>query len=59
VGDVLSAILAGTHVITIPPQFLEKMADHKNTRATVAQFIEDARKSAALMQQKKAIESLT
>jgi transaldolase len=59
VGDVLSAVLAGAHVVTIPPQFLEKMADHKNTRATVAQFIEDARKSAALMQQKKAIESLT
>jgi transaldolase len=43
VGSVLSAARSGAHIITIPPQFLSKMVDHKNTRATVQQFIEDGR----------------
>jgi transaldolase len=29
VGDILTAAMAGAHIITIPPQFLGKMADHK------------------------------
>lgn len=45
VGDVLSAAIAGAHIITIPPQFLTKMADHKYTRETVRQFVEDAQKA--------------
>ena len=45
VGDILSAALAGAHVITIPPQFLGKMADHKYTRETVRQFLDDARRA--------------
>jgi transaldolase len=49
VGDVLSAALAGAHIITIPPQLLEKMADHKYTRETVRQFVSDARKAMEMM----------
>jgi transaldolase len=50
VGDILSAALAGAHIITIPPPFLDKMADHKYTRATVKQFIDDARKALEMME---------
>ena len=42
VGDVINAALAGAHIITVPPQYLEKMSDHKYTRATVKGFIADA-----------------
>ncbi len=45
VGDILSATMAGAHVITIPPQFLSKMAEHRYTRETVKQFVDDAEKS--------------
>ncbi len=54
VGDVLSAAKAGAHVVTIPPQFLSKMADHKYTRETVRQFIGDAEESQRLMENLKA-----
>ena len=50
VGDVLSAALAGAHIITIPPQFLLKMADHKYTRETVRQFVADAQKALEMME---------
>jgi transaldolase len=50
VGDILSAALMGAHIITIPPQFLGKMADHKYTRATVKQFIDDAQKALEIME---------
>lgn len=50
VGDILSAALAGAHIITIPPQFLDKMADHKYTRETVRQFVNDARKALEMME---------
>ena len=49
VGDVLSAAIAGAHIITIPPQFLGKMADHKYTRETVRQFVDDAKKALEMM----------
>jgi len=42
VMDIQAAALAGAHIITIPPQFLPKMADHKYTRETVSQFNNDA-----------------
>ncbi|MDD4859936.1 MAG: transaldolase family protein [Dehalococcoidales bacterium] len=45
VADILQAALAGAHIVTIPPQFLGKMADHQYTRQTVRQFIEDAQKA--------------
>ncbi len=49
VGDVVTAAVAGAHIITIPPQFLDKMADHKYTRETVRQFIDDASKALQIM----------
>ena len=45
VMDIQSAALAGAHIITIPPQFLPKMVDHRYTRETVHQFIQDAEKT--------------
>jgi len=45
VMDIQSAALAGAHVITIPPQFLPKMVDHRYTRETVRQFVQDAEKT--------------
>jgi transaldolase len=53
VGDILSAALAGAHIITIPPQFLGKMADHKYTRETVRQFVADAQKALEMMEKAK------
>jgi transaldolase len=40
--DIQNAALAGAHVVTVPPQFLPKMIDHKYTRETVRQFNRDA-----------------
>ncbi len=42
VGDILSAAIAGAHIITFPPQFLDEMADHMNSRAAIRHFINDA-----------------
>jgi transaldolase len=47
VGDIQNAALAGAHILTIPPQFLSKMLDHKYTRDTVRQFNQDADKAMA------------
>ncbi|MDI6814836.1 MAG: transaldolase family protein [Dehalococcoidales bacterium] len=52
--DIQEAALAGAHIITIPPQFLTKMADHKYTRATVEQFLADAQKAVEMMEKAKA-----
>ncbi len=49
VGDVLQAAIAGAHIITIPPQFITRMADHKYTRETVRQFITDAKQALEMM----------
>jgi len=49
VGDILNAAIAGAHIITIPPAFLTKMADHKYTRDTVRQFVADAQKATKQM----------
>lgn len=51
VMDVQSAAVAGAHIVTIPPQFLSKMADHKYSRETVRQFNQDAEKAMAQMAQ--------
>lgn len=45
VMDIQNAALAGAHIITIPPQFLSKMVDHRYTRETVRQFVQDAEKT--------------
>lgn len=50
VNDILTAAIAGAHIITIPPQFLDKMADHKYTRETVKQFVDDAIKALGRME---------
>jgi len=55
VGDILGAVMAGAHILTIPPQFLIKMADHKYTRATVEQFVNDARKSIKMMEKARLV----
>jgi transaldolase len=49
VADVLQAANAGAHIVTVPPQFIAKMADHHYTRATVAQFMGDAQQALAKM----------
>jgi len=53
VMDIQTAALAGAHIITIPPQFLPKMVDHRYTRETVRQFVQDAEKSLAQMSKAK------
>jgi transaldolase len=54
VMDIQNAALAGAHIITIPPQFLPKMVDHRYTRETVRQFVEDADKTMKQMKKVKA-----
>ena len=48
--DIQGAAVAGAHVITIPPDFLSRMADHKYTRETVKQFASDAQKALQMME---------
>lgn len=52
VGEILEAAIAGAHIITVPPQFITRMADHKYTRETVRQFITDAQKALEMMSKK-------
>lgn len=47
--DIQEAVLAGAHIVTTPPKFLEKFIDHHYSRATVRGFNEDAQKALALM----------
>jgi transaldolase len=47
--NIQDAALAGAHVITVPPQFMDKLIDHRYTRETVRQFNEDAEKALAKM----------
>jgi transaldolase len=54
VMDIQNAALAGAHIITIPPQFLPKMVDHRYTRETVRQFVQDAEKTLAQIKKGKA-----
>lgn len=54
VMDIQNAALAGAHIITIPPQFLPKMVDHKYTRETVLQFNRDAERALAQMSEARA-----
>ncbi len=53
VMDIQQAAMAGAHVITIPPEFLSKMVDHKYSRETVAQFVADGRKAFAALEKAK------
>jgi len=49
VMNIQEAALAGAHVITVPPQFMDKLADHRYTRETVHQFVSDAEHALAKM----------
>jgi transaldolase len=49
VMNIQEAALAGAHVITVPPQFMDKLADHRYTRETVRQFVSDAEQALAKM----------
>jgi transaldolase len=53
VMDIQNAALAGAHIVTIPPQFLPKMVDHRYTRETVRQFMQDAEKTIEEMSKAK------
>jgi transaldolase len=39
--DVNEAILAGAHIVTVPPPFLPKMCQHPKTDEVVTQFVTD------------------
>jgi transaldolase len=39
--DVNEAVLAGAHIVTVPPQFFPKMCQHPKTDEAVAQFLGD------------------
>ncbi len=51
--DIQQAAVTGAHIITIPPQLLDKMADHKFSRETVKQFVADAKKALEMMAKRK------
>lgn len=53
--DVQNAAVAGAHIVTIPPQFLSKMVDHKYSRDTVRGFISDARKAMEAIEKELAL----
>ena len=54
VMDIQNAALAGTHIVTVPPQFLPKMVDHRYSRETVRQFVQDAGKTMTRMAKARA-----
>jgi transaldolase len=39
--DVNEAMLAGAHIVTVPPQFFPKLCQHPKTDEAVAQFVSD------------------
>jgi len=47
--NIQDAALAGAHVITVPPQFMDKLIDHKYSRDTVRGFNADAQEALARM----------
>jgi transaldolase len=53
VFDIQTAAAAGAHIITVPPQVLDKMLDHKYSRETVKVFNADARKALAEMERRE------
>ncbi|MDP2937374.1 MAG: transaldolase family protein [Dehalococcoidia bacterium] len=52
--NIQDAALAGAHVITVPPQFMDKMIDHHYSRATVRGFNADAQQALAKMEDLRA-----
>ncbi len=53
--NIQDAAQAGAHVITTPPQFLDRFIDHKYSRDTVRGFNEDAAKALAKMEELRAV----
>jgi transaldolase len=51
VMNIQEAALAGAHVITVPPQFMDRLVDHRYTRETVRQFNSDAQEALAQMRE--------
>jgi transaldolase len=49
--NIQDAALAGAHVITVPPQFMGKLIDHRYTRETVRQFNQDAQTALAKIEE--------
>ena len=47
VKDIQQAALAGAHVVTIPPQLMYRLVDHKYSRFTVQEFVNDGRRAFA------------
>lgn len=45
VADVRQVAMAGVHIATIPPQLLPNLLDHKYSRFTVKQLIEDGQEA--------------
>lgn len=45
VMDIQQNALAGSHIITIPPEFMPRLIDHKFSRVTVQQFVTDGQKA--------------
>jgi len=43
--DIQNAAASGAHIITIPPLLLNKWVDHKYSRETIRQFMDDAKKA--------------
>lgn len=43
--NVQTAALAGAHVVTVPPKFLRQLVDHKYSRFTVQQFLDDGNRA--------------
>jgi transaldolase len=48
--SIQDAAIAGAHVITIPPQLMAKMVDHKYSRYTVGQFVRDGERAFAQLE---------
>lgn len=42
VMDVQQSAVAGAHIVTMPPAILRKLVDHRYSRATVQQFLDDS-----------------
>ena len=50
VYNIQEAAVAGAHVITVPPQFMQKLLDHKFSRDTVRGFVEDVQRALSKME---------
>jgi transaldolase len=48
--NIQDAALAGAHTVAVPPKFLQQLVDHKYSRFTVQQFLDDGRSAAARLE---------